>query len=191
MQYPRVRFPVVVAIFGAVGLASAAANLSSAGAAPSVETAAMIARPLFVWLLFGVLSMLAYECARRFPLDRRGWIRQLPAHAATLAGISFTHTLVYTLVMRLVARGSLGGLEGFNVVQLLGNIRGDTLVYGMMVGGYYLYAFVVRDRQREQDSAELRTESGDLFRERRDRRPAPHQARFVRDRLGQLHRKAE
>ena len=133
----------------------------STGRSPAPWT---IGRPVFVWSLFGVMSMLAYWCAARFPLDQRGWLRRIPAHLAALAVISATHTVIYTLVTRLIQDGLLT-TAGLGSWWIFAHLRGDSFLYGMMAGGYYLYAYVVRDRERERAAAGLRLQAAELDRE--------------------------
>lgn len=68
MTYPRLPLRWVFAAFAAVGIVGAVTRIAFDGGGD--RAAAALAHGLFVWLLFGVLSPIALEAARRFPLRR-------------------------------------------------------------------------------------------------------------------------
>jgi two-component sensor histidine kinase len=156
---PAVRL-IVMAVFVGIGLLSGTANIVLSGArGQPVDAAGVMGHALFVWLLFGVLALLVLWTARRFPLEPGRIARHLPAHLATLVGMSFTHTTVYTIVMTTVVKGAPGLAAPAN---LLGNLRADVFVYALVVGIYYLYAYAVRYRERERAAADLELRSSQL-----------------------------
>ena len=147
MLYPQPRPRAVMAIFAVLAVGSAVAEaIVAATRGPETPIGVSVARNGFIWLLFGALSFAAFYTARRFPLERARLILNLPAHLATFVAISFTHTLLYSGFMRFILRQDFGP-RGDLPAELLGNLRGDVFIYGMMVGAYYLYAFARRPAQ--------------------------------------------
>ena len=136
----------VLTIFAALALGSASIEaIVAAARGPDIPFGVSLARNGFIWILFGVLSFAAIFTARRFPLERGRVLRNLPAHVGTFVAISFTHTLLYSAFVIFVLK--LQGPPLRLIGELLGNLRGDVFIYGMMVGAYYLYAFAQRPPQ--------------------------------------------
>jgi len=143
---------VVVAVFAAVGLLSGTAEIVSAIAAGhDLRLPRTLIHAEGVWLLYAALSPLAFWASRRFPLERSRVARNAPAHGLALMAISLVHTLVYTTTTVLLAGG-----DAARVFEVIGsswirNLRADVFVYTILVGGYYLYAYGARAKDRVGD----------------------------------------
>ncbi|MGQ0646215.1 MAG: LytR/AlgR family response regulator transcription factor [Gemmatimonadaceae bacterium] len=149
MTYPRVPARAVAAVFAVLTVGSVVTE--AVGAAVRGQTIPLqvtVARHSFIWLLFGVLSFAALHVARRFPLERARLVTNLPVHLATFAAISMTHTVLYNAFIHFVLRVDRQPDFGVGLaLSIPANLRGDVFLYGMMIGAYYLYALVVRQRE--------------------------------------------
>lgn len=144
--YPQPRTRSVLAIFAVLAIASAGVEaIVATTRGPSIPIGVSVARNGFIWLLFGALSFAAIFTARRFPPERGRLLQNAPAHLATFVFISFTHTLLYSAFVRRIL-GEDGPRPAL-AADLLGNLRGDVFIYGMMVGAYYLYVLARRPAQ--------------------------------------------
>lgn len=149
MTYPVLPLRWVLAAFAVAGIVGAVTRIAfeGVGGEPG-DAAAALSHGLFVWLLFGVLSPIALAAARRFPLRRERLLQHLPVHGLALVAMSVTHTVVYGAVMQMMARSDPSMLAYLRA-NAVRNVRSDVIVYALIVGAYYLYAYALRDRERE------------------------------------------
>jgi two-component system, LytTR family, sensor kinase len=91
--------------------------------------------------------------ARRWPLDRRGWLRRLPAHFAGAAAFAVYHTTAMWATR--VALYPLAGLGSYDYgrmpLRYAMEFPQQLIIYSMVVALTYLY-----DRQRAAQRRELR-----------------------------------
>ena len=141
-MYPAVRPRNILSLFAVISAASGLAQIGSnlLRGAPANPLEAFV-HAGFIWMLFGILSLVAIETARRFPLERSRLAQSLPRHAAAFVAISMTHTVLYVPFARLVlGRAGAATMADEIVVSLISNLRGDIFIYGGMIGAYYLFA---------------------------------------------------
>jgi DNA-binding LytR/AlgR family response regulator len=147
MQYPAVKPRNVFALFAAISIASGLSQVvfSVIRGIPlqAGDVMGMLANATFIWMLFGALSLIAIEAARRFPIEKSNLTRALPVHAGAFVAISMTHTLLYVPFTHLVlGRAGRIGMGEEIAISLIANLRGDIFIYGAMVGAYYLHAYM-------------------------------------------------
>ena len=115
------------------------------------------------WLLCACLWLgltpLVLWLARRFPLERRNWHRNLPAHLVACVLVSLLQLAAYAwLSGRLgLQRGSqLSFFESFRGL-FVGNLHFDVLTYWTIVGLSHALDYYRKYRERELSASQLET----------------------------------
>jgi two-component system LytT family sensor kinase len=105
----------------------------------------------YLWL---TLTPLVLMLARRFPLDRRGWHRNLPAHLAAAVALSLLQLSAYSwVVSRIVQRPFSEAFRNF----FFGDFHFDLLTYGAVVGLCHALDYYRKYRERELRASQLET----------------------------------
>jgi two-component system, LytTR family, sensor kinase len=113
-------------------------------------TAAFGAALLFPWVI---------HFARRYPLDRRGWLGRVPSHLGNVVAVSALHT-TWNWISR-EALFPVMGLGDYDYGRLLPRyameLPIDLLWYSSVVGFVYLFDHFRASREREIQVAQLET----------------------------------
>jgi len=93
----------------------------------------------------------------RYPLDRPGWRRRVPAHVAALVAYSLAHTtlmfLSRTMIFRLLGMGTYD--YGYMTARYVMEFGQDAISYASFVAIITLYRYYRVTRQREVRTAQL------------------------------------
>ena len=104
------------------------------------------ATPLILWL------------ARRFPLERHRWLRNVLVHLATGSVISFVLLGLYVLILSLLAldAGPQTLFQAFRS-QLVASFHSEVLTYWMVIGLCHGVGYYRKYRERELRASQLET----------------------------------
>lgn len=93
----------------------------------------------------------------RYPLDRQGWRRRVPAHLAALVAYSIAHTTLMFVSRALIFRViGLGAYDyGYMPARYVMEFGEDTISYASFVAIITLYRYYRVTRQRELRTAQL------------------------------------
>ncbi|HWT00370.1 MAG TPA: histidine kinase [Pyrinomonadaceae bacterium] len=137
-------------------------------AVQSIAVRAYDGRPLRVgealsaWLLCAylwlALTPLVLRLARRFPIERRSWRRNLPAHVAAAVLLSLLQLAAYVTIASWLGkipanRSFFESFRGFFV----GDFHFDLLTYGAIVGLVHALDYYRKYRERELRASQLET----------------------------------
>ncbi len=137
-------------------------------AGQSIAVRAYDGRPLRVgatvagWLLCAylwlALTPLVLWLARRFPLERRRWHKNLPAHVAAALLLSLLQLATYATISSWVGMvpGHISFFESFRGL-FIGDIHFDLLTYGAIVGLSHALDYYRKYRERELRASQLET----------------------------------
>lgn len=137
-------------------------------AVQSIAVRAYDGRPLMVgstvaaWLLCAslwlCLTPLVLKLARRFPLERKSWHRNLPAHVAAAVLLAFVHLTAYATISLLLGMvpGGRSFFESFRGL-FIGDFHFDLLTYGAIVGLSHALDYYRKYRERELRASQLET----------------------------------
>ena len=93
----------------------------------------------------------------RYPLDRQGWRKRLPAHLAALIAYSIAHTTLMfvsrTVIFRLIGMGAYD--YGYMPARYVMEFGQDAISYASFVAIITLYRYYQVTRQRELRTAQL------------------------------------
>lgn len=133
-------------------------------ASQSIAVRAYDGRPLSVggtvasWLLCAylwlALTPLVLRLARRFPLERRSWHRNLLAHVAAGVLLSLLQLAAYSWIASRLAQRSF--FEAFRNI-FVGDFHFDLLTYSAIVGLSHALDYYRKYRERELRASQLET----------------------------------
>jgi two-component system, LytTR family, sensor kinase len=109
----------------------------------------------FIWL---ALTPLVLWLARRLPLERRTWRRNLPAHIVAAVLLSLLQLATYVTISSLLGMipGQRPFFESFRGL-LVGDFHFDLLTYGAVVGLSHALDYYRKYRERELRASQLET----------------------------------
>ena len=119
------------------------------------ETVAAWLLCAYLWL---ALTPLVLWLARRFPLERRSWRRNLPAHAAAAVLLSLLQLAAYAAISGWLGMtpGRRSFFESFRGL-FVGDFHFDLLTYSAVVGLCHALDYYRKYRERELRASQLET----------------------------------
>src|SRR5688572_27484542 len=104
-----------------------------------------------------ILFVAVVSFAWKYPLDRPGWRKRIPAHVAMMVGVSVAHTtLLYLSRSAIFPAVGLGSYDyGYMPARYLMEFGNDAVGYAMYIVVISTYRYYQTTRQREIRTAQL------------------------------------
>jgi two-component system LytT family sensor kinase len=153
-------FAIAFGVWTAIGLAFATSTygMYAAKGAPLPWQ-----EPLFwsltEWYLWGALSPIIFELARRFPINRATLAQHLPLHLLGFLAVHVVHEVAYVLIERAAGMEALPRPPLGQAIVLFMTKRAalNTLVYSAMVAFVHMEELYQRFAERERVTLQLET----------------------------------
>lgn len=135
-------------------------------ALPAAPVSNLPARMFFsqwlVWVLWVILAPVALWLRRRFPFDRTGLQRTLPAHAVAIVSLGLAHAVLGLAVTQWIMQGDIMLPLSVFIPRItaswLLNLPFCALFYGLVLGLVSALDYYRQFRERELRAAQLETQ---------------------------------